>query len=69
MAKKNKIDFTELSVEELEDRIDEGKMRLTKLRFNHAVIGLEDTNVLRKVRKDIARMKTELRARELRGKY
>ncbi len=65
MAKKNKIDVTELSVEELEERIDESKIRLQKLRFNHAVSPLDNPNVLKNIRRDIARFYTELRAREL----
>lgn len=43
------------------------KTRLQKLRFNHAVSPIENTNVLLKLRRDIARIKTELRAREIKN--
>lgn len=66
MAKK-KIDLRELSTEELWDRIDEGKANLRKLRFNHTVAALENPNVLRNLRRDIARYNTELRRREIEG--
>ena len=64
MAKK-KIDLRELSTEELWDRIEEDKVRMRKLRFNHTVAALENPNVLRNLRRDIARYNTELRRREL----
>ena len=51
--------------EELKNELNETKMKLTKLRFNHAITPLENTNVLGEVRKHIARIKTELRKRQL----
>lgn len=65
MAKKEKIDFKELSTEELQERVVEEKARLQKLRFNHAISPLEDPTILRIVRRNIARVYTELRAREI----
>lgn len=67
MAKKVKIDFKDLSVEDLLEKQSEDRLRLQKLRFNHAVSPLENTNVLKQLRREIARVKTELRARELSG--
>ncbi len=64
MAKK-KLNLRELSTEELWDRIDEDKAQLRKLRFNHTVAALDNPNVLRNLRRDIARYNTELRRREL----
>ena len=51
--------------EELNNELTATKMKLTKLRFNHAITPLENTNVLGEVRKHIARIKTELRKRQL----
>jgi len=65
MAKQEKIDFKELSTEELQERVVEEKARLQKLRFNHAISPLEDPTILRIVRRNIARVYTELRAREI----
>ncbi|QQS29137.1 MAG: 50S ribosomal protein L29 [Sphingobacteriales bacterium] len=67
MAKKVKINFKDLSTDELLDKEREEVMRLQKLRFNHAVSPIENTNVLLKLRRDIARIKTELRAREIKN--
>ncbi|MFK7904289.1 MAG: 50S ribosomal protein L29 [Chitinophagales bacterium] len=64
MAKK-KLDLRELSTEELWDRIEEDKAQLRKLRFNHTVAALDNPNVLRNLRRDVARYNTELRRREL----
>ncbi|MGB3548910.1 MAG: 50S ribosomal protein L29 [Saprospiraceae bacterium] len=38
---------------------------LDKMKFDHAVAGIENPMQLREVRRDVARMKTELRRREL----
>ena len=65
MAKKVKIKLKDLSTEELMEKVGEEKLRLQKLRFSHAVSPLENPNVLKRVRRDIARIHTELRAREL----
>ncbi len=65
MAKKKKIDYSDLSQEELLENIEEETARLQKMRFNHAISVLEDTSNLKVTKKEIARMKTELRAREI----
>ena len=54
-----------LSNEELAQQIADNKMRVQRLRFNHAISPLENPNVLGEARKHIARLKTELRKREL----
>lgn len=51
--------------EELNNELSASKMKLTKLRFNHAITPLENTNVLGELRKHIARIQTELRKRQL----
>jgi large subunit ribosomal protein L29 len=40
-------------------------MKLTKLRFNHAITPLENTNVLKETKRHIARIHTELKKRKL----
>lgn len=65
MAKIKKIDYTELSTEELLDRVEEEQVRLQRMRFNHAIVPVENPNIFGSIRRDIARMKTELRRREL----
>jgi large subunit ribosomal protein L29 len=53
------------SDEALNDDLLATKMKLTKLRFNHAITPLENTNVLGETKKHIARIQTELKKRQL----
>lgn len=63
MSKISSEDIKELSTEDLKAKIVEEKQRLTKLKFNHAVSPIENPMVLRFVRRDIARLSTELTKR------
>jgi large subunit ribosomal protein L29 len=56
-----------LTVGELQTRLDETKEELFKLRFQKSSGRLEDTNRLRMVKRDVARIRTILaeRAREV----
>ena len=63
MMKINKI--KEMSSPELEKELAELKTELFKLRFSLATNGLENPLKIKEVRKDIARVKTILRQREL----
>lgn len=56
---KNK-EVIELSTKEIIERIGDEKIKLTKLRLNHAVSPLDNPNVLTQIRKTIARLNTEL---------
>jgi large subunit ribosomal protein L29 len=53
------------SVMDLKARIDEDQLRLKKLEFAHAISPLENPMSIRGLRKDIARLKTELKKKEL----
>ncbi|MBN2638138.1 MAG: 50S ribosomal protein L29 [Bacteroidales bacterium] len=55
----------EMSTADLKDRLVEEKTHLTKLKMNHAVSPLENPTKIVESKKTIARMKTELRKREL----
>jgi large subunit ribosomal protein L29 len=55
-------DFT---TEDLLARIQEDEVRLKKLSFAHVITPLENPMSIRDLRKDLARMKTELKKREL----
>lgn len=61
--KTNKI--REMSSEELVKELDELKKELFKLRFSLATNGLDNPLKIKEVRKDIAKIKTILREREL----
>lgn len=65
MMKINKI--VEMSSPELEKELGELKSELFKLRFALATNGLENPMKIKEVKKDIARVKTILRQRELKG--
>lgn len=54
-----------LSTADLKDRLEDETKQLVKLRINHAVSDLENPNKLKTYRRTIARIKTELRKREL----
>jgi large subunit ribosomal protein L29 len=58
-------DVRELSVEEIQSRIGELEEERFRLNFRAATEPLEDPLRLRWIRKDIARLKTILREREL----
>lgn len=57
--------ISELSTADLKERLEIEVKQLTKLRINHAVSQLENPMKLRAYRKTIARIKTELRHREM----
>ena len=59
----NKI--REMSSPELEKELEELKSELFKLRFSLATSGLDNPMKIKEVRKDIAKIKTILREREL----
>ena len=62
---KNKIGLKELSDKDLRERWDAEKMQLVKMKINHAVSPLENPNLIRVTRKNIARINTEITKREL----
>ena len=59
-----KIDFIkslkDMSEKDLTSRIQEDELRLKKLEFAHAISPLENPMSIRAIRKDLARLKTEL---------
>jgi large subunit ribosomal protein L29 len=54
-----------MSTEEIESRLDEAYQSLFRLRFDWASGQLQDNNRIPAVKRDIARLKTILREREL----
>ena len=65
MATKKFIELQEFTDENLKAELDETIVQYGKLKFDHAVKGLDNPLTLREVRRDIARLKTEVRRREL----
>jgi large subunit ribosomal protein L29 len=64
-----KIDFlrsiSEMSEADLQARIQEDEQRLKKLTFAHAVSPLENPMSIRALRRDLARLKSELQKRKV----
>jgi len=63
-----KVDFVksiqDLNEKDLLARINEDEQRLKKLQFAHAISPLENPMSIRAIRKDLARMKTELQSKK-----
>ena len=60
-------DIRKLSTEEINKKIAESKEELFNLRFKQATGTLEKPARLNELRKDVARMKTILKEREING--
>ncbi|WP_457599871.1 50S ribosomal protein L29 [Hydrogenivirga sp.] len=60
-------ELRKLKVEELKKKADELKMELLKLKFQQKISGLDNPMAVRNLRKDIARVLTVIREKELRG--
>ncbi len=58
-------DIKEMSVDEMNNKLEDLKQELFNLRFQLAVNQLENTARLKAVKKDIARIKTVLREQEI----
>jgi large subunit ribosomal protein L29 len=54
-----------LSDQDLQARIKEDEQRLKKLEFAHAISPLENPMSIRNLRKEVARLKTELKKKQL----
>lgn len=58
-------EIRELSTNEIEEKIQEEKVLLTRHKLNYAVSALDNPGVIKQTRRLIARLKTELRQRQL----
>ena len=61
-------DIRELSDEELAQKLEDGRAELFNLRFQMATSQLDNTARVTAVKRDIARVQTEMRAREIAAK-
>jgi len=58
-------EIKELETAELKERIETEVDKYNQMKLNHSVTPLENPSLIKAARRDIARMKTELRQREL----
>lgn len=61
-------EIKQLTNKELNERIVDEKELLAKLKINHAISPLDNPKKISTIRRNIARLKTELRKRELESK-
>lgn len=67
MPSKKSLELKEFTLEDLKSELSETQTQYQKMQFDHATKGLENPLSLREVRRDIARIETELRNRDLAG--
>ncbi|CCZ13994.1 MAG: 50S ribosomal protein L29 [Prevotella sp. AG:487_50_53] len=58
-------ELKDLDVKSLNEKLETEVARLNQLKLNHAVSPLENPSQIKAARRDIARLKTEIRQREL----
>jgi large subunit ribosomal protein L29 len=56
-------EIIELSTKDIHERLEDARLQLTKVKLNHAVSPLENTNVLKEMKATVARLLTELSSR------
>jgi large subunit ribosomal protein L29 len=65
MANKKSTDLKGLSNEQLHQEVVAIESTVSKLKFDHAVRGLQNPREIGKNKREVAKLKTELRSREL----
>jgi large subunit ribosomal protein L29 len=58
-------EIRELTDQELLERIDSEKSNLVRMKLNHSISPLDNPNKITESRRTVARLKTELRSRQL----
>ncbi len=65
MATKKFLELQEMSDADLANELKETQSQQQKLKFDHAIKGLENPQVIKEIRRDIARLQTEVRRRQV----
>jgi large subunit ribosomal protein L29 len=65
MATKKFLELQDYTAEELANELQQTEAQYQRLSFDHSIRGLDNPLALREVRRDIARLKTEVRRREV----
>jgi len=61
------IDIKNLSIKDLEEKIKTEELNLTNLKLNHALTPIENPLKIKFTRRMIARLKTEIKMKMLKG--
>jgi len=64
-SKKKQQDLSAMSQEELLNGIQDTELRLKKMEFSHAITPIENPMSIRILRREIARLKTQLKKLEI----
>jgi large subunit ribosomal protein L29 len=67
MATKKFLELGEMSDTDLKSELDQIRTQYQKLMFDHTIKGLDNPQNIRTTRRDIARLMTEIRRREVEG--
>ena len=59
------LEIKELTIQELQERLESEETLMVRMRMNHAVSPLDNPNKIVETRRNIARLKTEVRARQI----
>lgn len=65
MATKKYIELGEMSDADLKDELKQINVQYQKLSFDHTIKGLDNPVVLKTTKRDVARVQTEIRRREV----
>lgn len=58
-------EIKELAILELQERLESEEILMVRMRMNHAVSPLDNPNKIVETRRNIARLKTEMRTRQI----
>jgi large subunit ribosomal protein L29 len=58
-------EIKELTIQELQERLESEETLMVRMRMNHAVSPLDNPNKIVETRRNIARLKTEVRTRQI----
>ena len=58
-------EIKELTIQELQERLESEESLMIRMKMNHAVSPLDNPNKIVETRRNIARLKTEVRARQI----
>lgn len=65
MASKKYLELQDFSQEDLIAQLEDTEAQYAKMRYDHKLTGLDNPMELKEFRKDVARIKTEIRRRQL----
>lgn len=67
MASKKFLELQDMASESIQEELKQARIDLNRMKFDHGSKGLEDPKLLGSTKKEIARLLTELRSREVKA--